>query len=91
MDAHTELSVPYDFEALRCKVEILEDRIRRQQSLIEQLRQQVSSMPSAHLPSFIYASTFRTNGSIGALAFPILVAVGAGTWIAILAWGLWGK
>lgn len=91
MAIQNESNVAHDLEALRCKVELLEDKVGRQQEIINRLRQQVSSMPTADLPFFIYASTSRATRLTREWTAPIMVAVAVTTWIAVIALGLWGK
>jgi hypothetical protein len=91
MAIQNESNVAHDLEALRRKVELLEDKIGRQQTLIDRLRQQVSSMPAVDLPSFIYASTSRATRLTNEWVAPIMVAIAASTLIAVIAWGLWGR
>jgi hypothetical protein len=91
MTSQNESEAVYSLEALRCKVELLEDKIGRQQKLIDSLHHQVSSMRTVDLPSFIYESTSRATRLTNEWVAPILVAVAATTVIAVVAWGLWGN
>ncbi len=91
MNTQNESKAADGLEALRCKVEFLEGKVGRQQELIDRLRQQVSSMPTVDLPSFIYASTSRATWLTREWVAPIMVVIATSTLIAVIAWGLWGK
>jgi hypothetical protein len=91
MTIQTESNPAYDLDALRCKVELLDDRIARQQKLIDQLRQQVASAPTVDLVSYIYSSTSQSMRFTKDVALPLLVAVAVAAWTALIALGLWGK
>jgi hypothetical protein len=78
-------------EALRCKVELLEDRVRRQQKLIDGLQQQACLTPATDLVGYIYASTSRDTRWSREFGLPFLVVVGVVTWTGLIAWALFGK
>ena len=78
-------------EALRCKVELLEDRVRRQQKLIDGLQQQSTLTPATDLVGYIYASTSRDTRWSREFGLPFLVAVAVVTWTGLIAWALFGK
>jgi hypothetical protein len=91
MATQSESNASYDFDALRFKVELLEDRITRQQTTIDQLRQQASSSPTLDLVSYIHSSTSESMRFTRNFGIPLLVAIAVATWTALIAWGLWGK
>jgi hypothetical protein len=78
-------------EALRCKVELLEDRIRRQQKIIDGLQHHASLTPAMDLAGYIRASTSRDMRWSREFGIPFLVAVAVVTWTGLIAWALFGK
>jgi hypothetical protein len=91
MAAQSEGSGTQDFETLRCKLELLEGRISRQQVTIDQLRQQVSSMPMMDLPTYIRASTSQAMWFTREWVAPMMVSVAVVTVIAVMVLTLWGR
>jgi hypothetical protein len=91
MAIQNERDVINNLEGLRCKVDLLEDKIRCQQLLIDGLRQQMSSIPLVQLPALIYASTSRETKFAREWGAPLMVAIAVVTVIGVVAFGLWGK
>jgi hypothetical protein len=91
MTTQNESETGHSLEDLRCKVELLEDKIGRQQALINRLRQEVSSRPLADLPAFIYASTSRETNFAREWLAPFMVSIAVVTVVGVLALVLWGS
>jgi hypothetical protein len=86
-----EGSATQDVDSLRCKIELLEERIARQQVTIDQLRQQVSSIPMMDLPTYIRASTSQAMWFTREWVAPLMVSVAVVTVIAVMVLALWGR
>jgi hypothetical protein len=86
-----EGSATQDVDSLRCKIELLEERIARQQVTIDQLRQQVSSMQMMDLPTYIRASTSQAMWFTREWVAPLMVSVAVVTVIAVMVLALWGR
>jgi hypothetical protein len=91
MANHSEGNATQDVDSLRCKLELLEERIARQQVTIDQLRQQVSSMPMMDLPTYIRASTSQAMWFTREWVAPLMVSVAVVTVIAVMVLALWRR
>ena len=90
MPTPDECTLSSELKALRCKVELLEDRISRQQFLVDELRHQSKSLSASLLPQ-VWASANCTRQLKSDLSVLFWVGSAVLSTCGVLALGMFGK